>query len=524
MSRRRATARQPAFDSSSEMIMQSHFSENRGHLGRFLGAVIGLLVLAFCSTGCEIPLQDDGQYFACSPALECRDGYECRQLDGQFACVPESSSVGTSLDAGETDATEDTSDADDIRDIEDSDTIDNDAEQDSESEDADGGECSPACGEDFPVCFDGACVECAVAEHCIERNRGNACTDDYQCVECLENADCEDSSCVRQVSDPGENACGGITADQFLARIKSAYRRTACEAVFEGTCTAGEIARKRAGRAGAFTVCLNYYEEHFVKESLLYNLYRDAIDSGIAEVDPVAAQDCLEAIDTDLGSGTCRTLYDDFPLVCLDAFSAPDNTEGSCVNNMTCPRGSYCDRDGPDCGVCQPADTLGGAGAECDPGKSEQQCDFQQGLFCSSIGSCVQIFSVPQSITCYSDTECEVGTRCLTSGGSDRTCTGLTEVEVNDRCTGSDAYCETGTNCGSAGNCVPFKDKGDDCDPTQANECMLGFYCDGRQCREEASPGASCNSDDECPSGYGCIDPNDTGEGTCQVPPRDDAC
>ena len=72
-----------------------------------LASLVGLVLLGLTAVGCDIPLSESGQYFACDDG-ECREDYECRLVEGDKACVPINSDVGEPLDAGDMDTSSDT--------------------------------------------------------------------------------------------------------------------------------------------------------------------------------------------------------------------------------------------------------------------------------------------------------------------------------------------------------------------------------------------------------------------------------
>ncbi|MGM0558205.1 MAG: hypothetical protein ACQEVA_17605 [Myxococcota bacterium] len=94
----------------------------------FAFLAVGLLLVG---TGCNNQVAGSGQYYACAPASvgdadeRCRDGYTCREVEGNSACVPEEEADQFPMPS-EGDAGMDAGDAEDAGDVSPQDTRDGD--------------------------------------------------------------------------------------------------------------------------------------------------------------------------------------------------------------------------------------------------------------------------------------------------------------------------------------------------------------------------------------------------------------
>jgi hypothetical protein len=119
-----------------------------------IACLLPLAVMLASATGCQTDITGDDQYYACAPASvgaadeRCRDGFVCRNVEGNAGCVPEDEKDrfdpidGSDLDGGRSDADDVSEDADDSDATDTSDDADASATDTSEtaSEDAsDGG-------------------------------------------------------------------------------------------------------------------------------------------------------------------------------------------------------------------------------------------------------------------------------------------------------------------------------------------------------------------------------------------------
>ncbi|MGM0558206.1 MAG: hypothetical protein ACQEVA_17610 [Myxococcota bacterium] len=473
-----------------------------------LAAALCLLIFALGLSGCEVPLTDDGQYLACTPSLECRNGYECRLVENKHACVPTDSAVGASLDAGGMDAEEDVEE-DIEEDTEPGDTQGdtNDADTTDSSDDASA--CPDGCPDDL-LCDEesGSCVECIDNEHCAE----GICSENA-CVECTAEGGCtEEQTCVIPTDEPASAQC--MTGGSFLEWVQEASQVSACEAAFSTECTPTEFIRFHAGLAPDLQSCLNHDPDHFVADNYFYQRLDEAWNSGQTQFNGEAAAECMQAVGENLGADSCRTMYDKIPQVCFSVLRPPADRSGQeCINMFNCPDGEVCKYTNDTCGTC--SDDTVQSGQPCN---SPSDCDISKGLICGSEGTCVEWYSKTSNESCFEQEECAVGYTCY-FGSSGSSCTPVEAKQEREPCDYELEVCEGGTACsGDPSICKEVLPIDGDC--SDGAECALGLFCnfDTGKCKEHVSPGGPCDisvNGDQCGPGHFCDTPDNENMGTC---------
>jgi hypothetical protein len=465
----------------------------------------GLLLVA---TGCQVPLTDSGQYLACTPDLECREGYECRLVDEQYACVPSDSNVGTELDAGGMDTEDTTTDVSDDGSTED--VTDEDTNQ------GDASPCSQDCDAQGLVCDDstGKCVACLVDRDCgdgvcFESPNGAA---DNACVECRSDEQCGSES----FCDLGQAQCVPKDAKWFLERLAEEYRRTACEATFSDQCAPTLTTFFVANRAPSKSECLEYGVDYFTEQSELYVEMLGAAKSGEYEAswfDLDAAGQCLAEIADQLGEATCTSTFDNLPEACKLAIRGTEDS-GPCFNQFMCPEGGYCDfaTDSVCGGTCSPAE-FPEEGQACSV---DDPCDPTKDLVCvrreDDATRCFEKYSQDTDGTCAGASEGQAGQACRpgldcqpVNDFGDAECKPYVLVGQNESCSSDSELCEPGLYCaGGAGAsiCVPIPTSDDVCD--DMIECALGSYCNGTKCVPELGLNENCSGGGLCEPGLVC--------------------
>jgi hypothetical protein len=465
----------------------------------------GLLLVA---TGCQVPLTDSGQYLACTPDLECREGYECRLVDEQYACVPSDSNVGTELDAGGMD-TEDTT----------TDVSEDGSTDDVTEEDTNGGDtlsCPQDCDADGLVCNDatGECVACVVDGDCgdavcFESPNGAA---ENACVECRSDEQCGAESFCDLGNEPAEAKCVPKDAKWFLERLAQEYRRTACEATFSDECAPTLTTFFVANRAPSKSECLEYGVDYFTEQSDLYVEMSRAANSGKYEpswFDLDVAEQCLTDIAAELGEATCTSTFDNLPEACKSAIRGTVDS-GPCFNQFMCPEGGYCDlaTDSVCGGTCKPA-AFPEEGQACSV---DDPCDPTKDLVCvryDNTRECVEKHSQATDESCAGAAgaqACGPGLICQRFGQPlELECKEYHLVGPDESCSSDLDLCEPGLSCaGASGDpiCVPIPTSGDACDAMI--ECGLGSYCNGTDCVAELGLNEICSGGGLCEPGLVC--------------------
>ena len=299
--------------------------------------------------------------------------------------------------------------------------------------------------------------------------------------------------------------------------------------------------------------------ETFVKRALLRPEGRDAgLAAGAYTVDAARLTACLAAIPTACG-------FDEPGIVCQEILEGKVALGGACTSSKDCAGDAFCDTSGCE-GKCA---ARGGAGATCDTSdacsnaSAHLECTYEgstcvpveivegaaKGAECGDLhatdkvtlvrcatplacaeGTCQDV--IPDGGTCASDhSPCARGTACMPDdggtppdGGGD--VTGTCRVPPFADTEGS--ACQPDWEAPSPMFCDPVKllacvngkcqrigdgTEGARCLAGQDTPalCNTGLYCDRATatCRPPQADGQTCESDDECVSGY-CLYEADT--------------
>lgn len=267
-----------------------------------------------------------------------------------------------------------------------------------------------------------------------------------------------------------------------------------------------------------------------------------AIDTGRVKYHPTKVKQCLDEV----AGGDCSTLAARESATCQAAIEGTIAEGGECELDVECAGDQYCKVDGACPGTCEPYEQAGGSCLE------DGNC--ASGLICGDNARCVA--PAEQGEPCQQgEPKCADGLLCLGEDSTAKTpgsCYLMAEAlsgKAGDACSLDGRLCAAGYACEItslnpvAGRCVPKGAENADCkaalpdvcpdhqfcawgqtpllggkctDKPRAGEaCAMGLgaaticapytRCDDGACRELATAGETCNSNDTCYSGH-CVE------------------
>lgn len=366
---------------------------------------------------------------------------------------------------------------------------------------------------------------------------GGKCNSSGYCVDCLTNADCgSGQTCSRdQTCSGGKPPCTSDAECTNGTRCKISSNPKICVQCLEDSDCARSRLRGSSAKVCRDNVCTNPTGSCSSNSDCGSLVCSNGTCTGCTSNNQCASgQTCNTSTGSCGSGGQCSTAADCGGVACQNGKCE------NCTNDSQCTTTSgkgVCD---PNTGKCGPVQCTTAndckAGESCyQPGRcgpciADNECrsgeycyiapnDTTGWCYAGSSGSCTTNAQCPADLVCYNkqcttcieSKECDQGEtcswtgRCIGGNGSSGGCTSNSQCAYNQTCVNK--VCATNPNTGGGSGSFGTK-----C--TNTSQCAYGLTCAGLSYDTSVCTavcvGSGNGGNDDCPSGYACVDWEDS--------------